>query len=269
MSSVPARTHRFLAVAAAGLVAALMGATLAAGHPLDVTDLDHDGFKNYADNCPDSYNPKQTDSDDDGADPIVSQPAPHPSVGPVVVYPYTPALPGEQPVPLPTDRDPATGGDQCDNDDDNDGVTDNPRRDNCRLKANPDQSDADFDGVGDACDASDDRPKPAPTDATAPRLTVSMRPTVRLEELGGALPVRVRCSEGCSFQARALRGRSVIARGAAAVESAGTTFLFLRFSESARRSLRRSGGARFTLEVAARDAGGNRDVTRKRLRVLR
>ena len=42
------------------------------------------------------------------------------------------------------------GGDECDADDDNDGVSDSD--DNCPLAANAEQEDADADGVGDACD---------------------------------------------------------------------------------------------------------------------
>ncbi len=45
-------------------------------------------------------------------------------------------------------------GDVCDPDDDNDGVLD--ADDNCPLVANPDQADLDADGQGDACDLDDD-----------------------------------------------------------------------------------------------------------------
>ena len=41
-------------------------------------------------------------------------------------------------------------GDVCDEDDDNDGVTDS--EDNCPINYNPAQSDIDYDGSGDACD---------------------------------------------------------------------------------------------------------------------
>jgi hypothetical protein len=138
------------------MVAALMGATFAAGHPLDATDLDHDGFKNWADNCPENHNPKQVDTDGDTFDPVVNEPAPHPSTGPLIVYPYTPAVPGGSPASTPADRTADTGGDSCDNDDDGDGVTDMPKRDNCPLVANKEQTDSEYDGRGDACDPDDD-----------------------------------------------------------------------------------------------------------------
>jgi hypothetical protein len=53
--------------------------------------------------------------------------------------------------PEQTDTDHDGLGDACDNDDDNDGIAD--AMDNCPLNPNPDQADADTDGIGDACDA--------------------------------------------------------------------------------------------------------------------
>ena len=43
------------------------------------------------------------------------------------------------------------GGDDCDTDDENDGVYD--VEDNCPLVANPDQGDDDGDGIGNFCDS--------------------------------------------------------------------------------------------------------------------
>ncbi|MGQ9851458.1 MAG: thrombospondin type 3 repeat-containing protein [Aggregatilineaceae bacterium] len=56
--------------------------------------------------------------------------------------------------PEQTDSDSDGFGDACDGDDDEDGVLD--AEDNCPLVANPGQEDADGDGVGDACEPDSD-----------------------------------------------------------------------------------------------------------------
>ncbi len=56
--------------------------------------------------------------------------------------------------PDQTDTDLDGEGDACDTDDDDDGVAD--AGDNCPFTANPDQSDTDLDGFGDACDVDPD-----------------------------------------------------------------------------------------------------------------
>lgn len=141
---------------AIGLIA--LCATGAGAHPADATDVDHDGWKNWADNCPKNYNPKQTDTDKDTPEPVYDSGQSTPQTGPIQIYPHTPVDPGQS---TPTDQDPEVGGDACDIDDDADKIYDKrgpgkPGPDNCRLIANPDQKDTDSDGRGDVCDDDDD-----------------------------------------------------------------------------------------------------------------
>jgi len=294
---MPRLLHRVM-LAIAGLLVA--GAVAASGHPLDVTDIDHDGWKNFADNCPNNYNPKQTDTDGDTPAPVLDPGLEHPQTGPVLVYPFTEGQ------GLPTDRPPDVGGDACDDDDDNDGVTDNPKRDNCRLVANPDQTDSDFDGMGDACDPDDDNdgvpddldncpltsnagqrdgdgdgvgdacdpdgPKAGstlaggdPNDRTAPAVKLQLPKRMLVAELGRGLAVGVRCSEGCVLEGELLLGGRRIGRGAAQVERRGFTWVFVELARGTERRLARAGRARARLRVSARDANGNRRVATRRV----
>jgi hypothetical protein len=56
--------------------------------------------------------------------------------------------------PDQSDEDSDGLGNACDDDDDNDGVLDSS--DNCQFDANPDQADSDNDGVGNVCDIDSD-----------------------------------------------------------------------------------------------------------------
>ena len=270
--------HRFAAVLACFSVAALMGATFAAGHPLDLTDYDHDGYKNWADNCPDNYNPKQQDNDQDTDPPLAEQPAPHPSTGPVIVYPYTPPPPpgAGPPADTPTEMPPTEGGDSCDVDDDNDGVTDNPKRDNCPKHANADQKDSDFDGKGDVCDDQNGTPSATsagavdPNDKVAPKASVSAPRKVRFASIGRrTLAIKVRCSEACSLDGRLMVKRRAVARGAAQVAAKGQTWVFLKFSKGTLARLKRKGRVGATFMLAAKDSNGNRVAVQKRLTLRR
>ena len=143
-----------------------------------VPDTDNDGVFDYEDNCQGYFNPRQQDLDND------SGPTPY---QPIKIY----------------DRDPQTGGDVCDVDDDADGLAD--VSDNCPKKANKDQLDTDVDSVGDACDESPG-PPPATASAKKPKLTLGrLARTYRVAEIGLGIAVPVRCSAPC-----ALTGRLVI-----------------------------------------------------------
>jgi hypothetical protein len=207
-------------------------------------DRDGDGVIDAEDNCRSRANPDQRDNEGDGA------------------------------------------GDVCDADDDNDAVLD--ERDNCPLTSNKDQRDTDGDGIGDACDP-DTFTGPAfvapPPTVTEPRIAVDRtRATVRLSIAGrqragdalGGMPARVACSEACSIAARLtiartsakrLKVRALLAKGEAALDGAGSTYVFLAVKRSAIKRLFRGRGVKATLALTVLDAAGNATTARRTLRL--
>jgi hypothetical protein len=207
-------------------------------------DRDTDGTIDAEDNCRGSANPDQADNERDGV------------------------------------------GDVCDADDDNDALLD--ELDNCRLNSNKNQADTDGDRIGDACDP-DTFSGPAfvapPTrvdtvkesDRTPARVTVTLGRTQRASDAAGGMPAKVRCSEACSVSAqlklaarvaKRLKVKAVVATGEAALDRAGTTYVFLRFTKPARKKLFRSRvSATLTLKVL--DAAGNASTARRTIRLAK
>lgn len=111
-------------------------------------DSDGDGVPDTDDNCPDTPNADQTDTDGDGLGDACDDDDDGDGI-----------LDANDNCPLnanadQTDTDGDGQGDACDADDDNDGILDEV--DNCPLTANADQADNDGDGMGDVCDPDDD-----------------------------------------------------------------------------------------------------------------
>ena len=108
------------------------------------TDEDGDGIGSYTDNCPDDYNPTQSDIDGDGIGNACDDD--RDGDGVANASDNCPDTPNAD----QSDVDSDGTGDVCDYDNDNDGVDD--EIDNCIFTWNPGQEDTDDDGIGDACD---------------------------------------------------------------------------------------------------------------------
>ena len=208
----------------------------------DVPDTDRDSVLDYEDNCHRLSNRSQTDTDQDSGAP-----------------PY-------EAVPV-TFRDPVTGGDACDVDDDADAIED--IKDTCPKVADPDQRDSDSDGAGDACDTSPTVPSATPA-AQGPEVAIlRLARSYRSAELRAGLAVPVRCSAACILSGRLRAGRKTLGKGAGGLEGAGSTFVFVRFSKAGRSRLARARWLRATVTVTGADDIGHsakrsRRVTLKR-----
>jgi hypothetical protein len=227
-------------------------------------DTDYDGILDAEDNCQGYYNPDQADTDGDSPPP-----------------PYPPLAAQQAGV---TQRDPLTGGDICDLDDDNDAIKDYD--DNCPKKANKDQADSDRDGIGDACDPVKDVPNPAAALAqrTPPRLTVlAMSRRQRVGEIRSGITVPVRCSDACivegelvvdaatarRLRAARTRGPVVLGRGTAGVGGAGTTFVFVKLPKATLTRISRARRVTATLRLTVADDASHRAVVNRRLLLRR
>jgi len=113
-----------------------------------ISDSDGDGINDVDDNCPDIFNPDQTDNDSDHIGDICDPDDDNDSVPDTSDNCQFIANPAQD------DNDKDNTGDACDDDDDNDSVPDT--NDNCPFVANPDQSNIDGDSLGDVCDDDPD-----------------------------------------------------------------------------------------------------------------
>ncbi len=193
-----------------------------------VPDTDRDGVLDFQDNCQRLYNPSQPDTDHDSGAP-----------------PY-------EAVPI-SYRDPTTGGDSCDVDDDGDAVQD--AGDNCPKVANKDQADTDGDGLGDLCDPETRKPDPAAAAAAkrAPKVTVlKLARRYRAQQIKAGLAVPVRCDAPCLLKATLTTGRTTLGTAAGGLEDRGDTYLFVKVRQTPRRA------TKATLKVTASDDAGHR-----------
>ena len=237
------------------------------GDACPAADTDSDGVFDDDDNCPAAANPDQSDlnGDDQGN---------------------------------ACDRD--DDGDRYDDGFDNCPAVYNPDQEDADRDGFADRGDPDKDGLGSACDpdeliagpvgagpgtpggAGDAGPgtPDGAADSQAPKLTLRVQRRQRMSEVGRSLVVTASCSEACTLdavvsatsqaarRARLGRSRAVLARGTWALTEAGRTYVFARWTSTARR-LRGGRSLVATLQLSATDAAGNRSRQSRRIELRR
>jgi hypothetical protein len=92
------------------------------------------------------------------------------------------------------------------------------------------------------------------------------------------MPASVRCSEACSISAqlklsnalaKRLKLKTVVATGEAALDDAGTTYVFLDFTRSTLKRLFRSRAVKATLALTVLDAAGNATTAQRTVRLAK
>ena len=112
------------------------------------SDMDNDGVFDTNDNCPNTANADQLDTDGDGIGDVCDDDDDNDTI--LDINDNCPLIANTDQLDTNGDGE----GDVCDDDDDGDGILD--VNDNCPLIANADQADADGDGEGDVCDNDTD-----------------------------------------------------------------------------------------------------------------
>ena len=109
-------------------------------------------------------------------------------------------------------------------------------------------------------------------------MTLKLASLQRAGDARGGMPTGVRCSEACSVAAKLTLGKSVarklkvkaeIAKGEAALDGAGGTYVFFDFTRTALKRLFRGSAVRATLVLNVADAAGNVTVARKTVRLAK
>ena len=142
------------------------------------TDDDNDGIADDFDKCPTVYDPLQADSDGNGIGDFCED-----EDGDNVIFADDNCPTVFNPDQNNTDRA-ADGGDACDPDDDNDLVLDLP--DNCQFIVNPLQLNSDRDPFGDACDLDDDNDGFVDTSDNCPLIANSGQADLDGDKIGDA-----------------------------------------------------------------------------------
>lgn len=290
------RNRTFAPLALALLLAGLLAVAVSASATESCTgpclpgDKDGDTIKDWADNCPLNGNRRQPDNDQDTPAPVVDLGTPDAPAGsltgPVRVYPSTPVQTGQD---VPTDNAETIGGDECDLDDDNDGVYDKrkagkPGPDNCRKAKNEDQKDSDNDGVGDVCDPNNTPGTAgAVADLTPAKIAVPKVSKMRFADTGLGLPIKVRCSKACSVVAELALDRKsakrvklpkgatrlVFGRGTSELTGKGTTYVIVRIPRKTMANLERRLKTVRPLLTVSTTGDGAKKVAERRLLIRR